>query len=108
MLFWSVQAESLKGSFCVFLVSPFWFFKLIIMKFGKTLRLLKGKEKESKNLYFCFFFFSKFNLGCKVWDFWTRPIVVFDTSRIYHEFILVFRNMPVVLTMHVGFILGNC
>lgn len=42
-----------------------------------------------------------------MWDFWTRPIVVFDTSRIYHGFILVFRNMPIVLTMHVGFILGN-
>lgn len=77
------------------------------MKFGKIVRLLKGKEKESKNLYFCFFF-SKFNLGCKLWNFWTRPIVVFDTSSIGHGFILVFRNMPVVLTMHVGFILGNC
>lgn len=58
MLFQSVQAENLKGSFRVFLVSPFWFFKLIIMKFGKIVRLLKGKEKESKNLYFCFFFLN--------------------------------------------------
>lgn len=43
-----------------------------------------------------------------MWNFWTRPIVVLDTSSISHGFILVFRNMPVVLTMHVGFILGNC